>query len=178
MNSRKPVEVSGRPAKRHAVPGPSASEPAPARSRRESDLEHEGALAAAAGRPWYANPFLIPALQPGATPGSWRAWADQRDAWQRGFEARSAAGGKRALEGALLATLVDRRLRWVPAVREQLARDPWSVLRLSAPQRQERDLLGRNWDLAAFECGPVDETACEATFRTVVDRLRDEFDLL
>jgi len=84
---------------------------------------------------------------------------------------------KPALSADLLATLVERRLYWLPAVRATLARDSRCSPRPGPPRRHERDAAGRNWDLRGFACGPIDETDCPADFRTVVDRLRDEFDI-
>lgn len=87
------------------------------------------------------------------------------------------AAPKQALGAHLLATLVERRLQWLPAVRATLARDARCAPRPGLPRRHERDAAGRNWDLRGFACGPIDETDCPADFRTVVDRLRDEFDI-
>jgi len=87
------------------------------------------------------------------------------------------AAPKQALGADLLATLVERRLQWLPAVRATVARDARCTPRPGLPRRHERDAAGRNWDLRGFDCGPIDETACAAAFRTVVDRLRDEFDI-
>lgn len=84
---------------------------------------------------------------------------------------------KQALNAELLATLVERRLHWLPAVRLALARDSRCSPRPGRPCRHERDAAGRNWDLPGFACGPIDERACPEAFRTVVDRLRDEFDI-
>ena len=84
---------------------------------------------------------------------------------------------KQSLGAELLATLVQRRLQWLPAVRAALARDARCSPRPGLPRRHDRDAAGRNWDLRGFTCGPIDETACPADFRTVVDRLRDEFDI-
>jgi hypothetical protein len=103
-------------------------------------------------------------------------------ALQMGGGAAPIAGGprgapKQALGADLLATLVERRLNWLPAVRAALARDARCLPRPGLPCRHERDAAGRNWDLRGFDCGPIDETACPEVFRTVVDRLRDEFDI-
>lgn len=84
---------------------------------------------------------------------------------------------KQALSADLLATLVERRLRWLPPVRAALARDRLCSPRPGLARRHARDAAGRNWDLRGFACGSIDETACPADFRTVVDRLRDEFDI-
>ena len=84
---------------------------------------------------------------------------------------------KQALSAELLATLVERRLRWLPAVRTALALDACCSPRAGLPRHHERDAAGRNWDLPGFACGTIDETTCRDAFRTVVDRLRDEFDI-
>lgn len=87
------------------------------------------------------------------------------------------AVAKQALGADLIATLVKRRLHWLPAVRAARARDSLCLPRPGLPRRHERDAAGRNWDLSGFACGTIDETACPEDFRTVVDRLRDEFDI-
>ena len=84
---------------------------------------------------------------------------------------------KQALGAGLLATLVERRLQRLPAVRAALACDARCSPRPGLARRHERDAAGRNWDLRGFACGPIDETACPEVFRAVVDRLRDEFDI-
>lgn len=90
---------------------------------------------------------------------------------------RGLAAPKQALSAMLLATLVERRLRWLPVVRTAIARDLHCAPRPGLPCHHPRDSAGRNWDLRGFTCGAIDEAACPADFRIVVDRLRDEFDI-
>lgn len=100
--------------------------------------------------------------------------------WSGGAEPTArglAAAPKQALSAKLLATLVERRLRWLPAVRTAIACDRQCAPRPGLPCHHPRDAAGRNWDLRGFTCGAIDEAACPADFRIVVDRLRDEFDI-
>lgn len=53
----------------------------------ESNLERQGADAAAQGRNWQTNPYLRRDLMPASTGESPIRWASKHDAWQRGFEA-------------------------------------------------------------------------------------------
>jgi hypothetical protein len=52
----------------------------------DSVLAACGAQAAAAGLPWYSNPYLRQDHAPRATGESVCEWARKHDAWQRGFE--------------------------------------------------------------------------------------------
>ncbi|HET9646024.1 MAG TPA: CrpP-related protein [Burkholderiaceae bacterium] len=52
----------------------------------ESRLEREGALAAAAGLSWQANPYLKRESMPAATGEPFAEWARKHDAWLRGYE--------------------------------------------------------------------------------------------
>lgn len=145
----------------------------------ESDLERRGAAAAAAGHPWHSNPFLRPENMPAATGETLREWSRKHDAWQRGFEGAVAMAmvDKDTLPAEVLSALVQRRLAWIPAVREELARNRFSELRVEAPRAHERDTQGRNWNIESFECGSLDPGSCAVEFRAAVDRVRDDYDL-
>jgi len=146
-------------------------------------LEHAGARAAAAGRSVQSNPYLLPENIPEATGEPLDEWARKSYAWHEGFVAtvRNVSGAssapKEEMPAAVVATLVNRRLRWVPAVRCELERSQGVVLRVHRHRTHDRDARGRNWDIDDFECGTVHAADCLEDFRAIVDRLRDEFDL-
>jgi hypothetical protein len=150
----------------------------------ESKLEHDGARAAAHGQSWRTNPFLQTQNMPQATGDSLCAWSCRHDAWQRGFESYFQLGPefarrhKEKLSADLLRTLVERRLQWLPSMRAYMARHPWALLRLPSPTRHERDLEGRNWDLGAAGYGMTGSSQIDSELRTLVDRLRGQYDLL
>lgn len=105
----------------------------------------------------------------GLTAESVGAWSRERDALN--------PAGKERLGREVLASIVERRARWIPDVRAELARHPSAVLRVEMPYPHSRDLRGRNWDVDSFECGAVRAGPTEAAFRTTVDQLRDIYDL-
>ncbi|WKB55430.1 CrpP-related protein [Eleftheria terrae] len=145
----------------------------------ESNLERDGARAAQADHSWRANPFLQRENMPGATGETLREWSRKHDAWQRGYEghdADSPSTPKEALPSELLADVVEDRLRTVPRIREALQQG-FATLRVALPQPHARDAAGRNWDLEGFECGTLQADDCDAEFRSVVDALRDRYDL-
>jgi hypothetical protein len=145
----------------------------------ESVLEQDGARAAQDGRSWQCNPYLRRENMPQATGETLQEWSRKHDAWQRGFEGRAAAvlQTKEALPAEVLVTVIASRLRDLPAVREELARDRYCVVRVELPRAHPRDHHGRNWDVDSFECGNVDPGSCETAFRAEVDQVRDRYDL-
>jgi len=147
----------------------------------DAQLVREGERAAAAGLAWHSNPYLRKENMPAATGETLHEWSRKHDAWQRGFEgsAPQPSGGfaKEELPADMLVEMLERRIRSIPGVRLELQRNRWCILRVSAPQRCDRDADGRNWDVSSFECGTLDEWACRADFRSVVDELRDRYDL-
>lgn len=163
-----------------AAEAPGAGRPTD-RLADEAGLEREGERAATTGRSWHSNPYLRKENMPGATGESLREWSRKHDAWQRGFEGSTPqpCGGvaKEELAADLLADLLQRRIREMASVRLELQRNRWSNVRVGPPRRCERDAEGRNWDVHSFECGALDESACPAEFRALVDELRDRYDL-
>ena len=149
----------------------------------QKKLEREGARAAAAGRGIQSNPYLRPDSMSAATGEPLQEWARKNDAWHDGFvdASRTAPGTpsarKEPMPAAVLASMVNRRLRWVPEIRGELECHQGVTLRVKRPDAHDRDLQGRNWDINSFECGAVHATDCPQPFRAIVDRLRDEFDL-
>lgn len=149
----------------------------------ESALEREGAQAATRGASWHSNPFLLRPNMPQATGESLADWSARHDAWQRGFEGHFQLGPdvarrrKDPMTAALLMTLVQRRLHWLPSARAHTAAHPQTVLRLPVPTAHERDHAGRNWDMEHLEGGSRHDVQLEVEFRSVVERLRDQYDI-
>jgi hypothetical protein len=149
----------------------------------QNQLEHDGARAAASGRGVRSNPYLLPENMPATTGEPLDEWSRKNDAWHEGFVAASRtlpltpSASKEQIPAAVVTTMVTRRLRWVPAVRDELERHHGTVLRVRPPRAHDRDSEGRNWDIDDFECGAVHAAHCAQQFRAIVDRLRDEFDL-
>lgn len=150
----------------------------------ESALEREGALAAAQGQSWRSNPFLQKHNMPQASGESLGDWSHRHDAWQRGFEGYFQLGPEFArrrkdmLSAEVLKTLVERRLQCLPAMRSFMAKHPRFVLRLPLPTRHDRDQQGRDWDLEDFERSMVGTAQIDAELRSIVDRLRRQYDIL
>jgi len=92
-------------------------------------------------------------------------------------ERKKADPKKEKMPAAVLAAMINRRLRWVPQVHEELARNSAARLRPYTPEAHDLDPQGRSWDTGGFECGSLNTLDCERQFRLIVDRLRDEFDL-
>lgn len=150
----------------------------------ESKLECEGARAASQGQSWRTNPWLHAQNMPQATGESLGDWSRRHDAWQRGFEGYFQLGPEFArrrkdkLSAEELKTLVERRLQWLPAMRSFVAKHPRFVLRLPFPTKHERDHQGRDWNLEDFERSMVGTAQIDAELRSIVDRLRRQYDIL
>jgi hypothetical protein len=118
---------------------------------------------------------------PVATGETLREWSRKHDAWQHGFEGStyqpSGGAAKEELVADMLMNVLQQRVRRMSCVQLEIERHPSCIVRVSPPQRCERDAHGRNWDLASFQCGSLDESACRSDFRAIVDELRDRYDL-
>lgn len=145
----------------------------------EAALEREGAGAAHAGQSWQSNPYLRRQNMPLATGETVQLWSRKHDAWQRGFEGQAAVElqTKEALPAEFIAAVVEHRLRGIPQVCMEIARNRYSVVRVELPRSHLRDENGRNWDVDGFVCGGLDSDGCSADFRAAVDAVRDRYDL-
>jgi hypothetical protein len=87
------------------------------------------------------------------------------------------ANPKESLQPQFLATLVERRLRAVPALHAAIEQDPSFTLRVGRPRLHARDSHGRNWNIDAFQTGFLHWPQSHGEFRAIVDGLRAEYDL-
>ncbi len=76
---------------------------------------------------------------------------------------------KRERAARALQDEVSRRIQRIDDIVEDSAR-----IRVPAPQAHPRDARGRNWDMKAFG----NAGGYERSIRAVVDKARDEFDLV
>ncbi|WP_043458448.1 CrpP-related protein [Azohydromonas australica] len=149
----------------------------------QSALERDGAQAASRGASWRSNPFLLRENMPQATGESLADWSGRHDAWQRGFEGYFQLGPdfaqrrKEPLTPALLTTLVQRRMHWLLSARTPVAVLPQTLLQIPVPTEHARDEVGRNWNMERLEHGARQDAQLEAEFRSVVERLRCQYDL-
>lgn len=143
------------------------------RTTEEVVLAQEGDRTARSGGHWSANPYLKRENMPGATGDSLQNWACKHDAWQRGFDGEQGQA-KEALAPLMLAEMLERRLRSMPRIQQELAQG--AILRIAIPFPQARDHLGRNWDVEGFECGTL-AAAVDDEFRKIADALRAAYDL-
>lgn len=145
----------------------------------DKQIQRDAARAARDGNGTEANPYLRAENMPSQTGESLADWARHHDTWREAYQDTlepQAGHHKEVLPAAVLVTMVNRRLRWVPEVRHVIDSGDHPI-RIHRPLKQERDPQGRNWDIDGFECGDIDSGACEPAFRRIVDRLRDEYDL-
>jgi hypothetical protein len=80
---------------------------------------------------------------------------------------------KPARTGEQLRAMVQLRVDALPEVQRRRA-DGRATPVVGPPARQPRDRLGHNWDMAA----PQHNTGLLASFREIVDALRDAYDLV
>lgn len=80
---------------------------------------------------------------------------------------------KPARPGHQLRAMVQVRLIAQPEVQRRISVDPRSAPECGLPSHHERDAHGRNWNIEQLEGG----AGLERTFRTIVDSLRDAYDL-
>lgn len=84
---------------------------------------------------------------------------------------------KESLQSQRLAMLAECRLRAVPLLLAAIEQDPSFTLRIGRPRPHGRDSHGRNWNIDAFQTGFLHWPQGHSEFRTIVDGLRDEYDL-
>jgi hypothetical protein len=72
---------------------------------------------------------------------------------------------------------VEQSLRLVPMLRAALEYDATFELSIGSPHLHERDVRGRNWNIAGFRSGFVFWPQCQEEFRFIVDRLRERYDM-
>lgn len=72
---------------------------------------------------------------------------------------------------------VEQQLRLVPMLSVALEHDASFELLVGSPRPHDRDVRGRNWNIAGFRSGFLFWPQCQAEFRLIVDRLRDRYDL-
>ncbi|HET9646027.1 MAG TPA: CrpP-related protein [Burkholderiaceae bacterium] len=148
----------------------------------DQTIVRDGACVAASGDSSKSNPYLLPENMPGITGEPFGQWARKHDDWMNGFEDErrrigDPSGPKIGMPAAVLCALVTRRFRRVPAICLELDNDPRASLCVQRPARHERDAQGRNWDIAEFRCGAAEVQRHAPTFRSIVDHLRDQYDL-
>ena len=87
------------------------------------------------------------------------------------------ANAKESLQPQHLVMLAEGRLRAVPLLHAAIEQDASFTLRVSRPRPHGRDSHGRNWNIDAFQTGFLHWPQGHGDFRTIVDGLRDEYDL-
>lgn len=75
--------------------------------------------------------------------------------------------------GEQLRAMVQVRLIAQPEVQRRIAESPRNAPVVGPAKRHERDDKGRSWDIEELSGG----AGLERTFRTIVDSLRDAYDL-
>ena len=85
---------------------------------------------------------------------------------------------KQLVSADVLVTLVRQGLDGLPLFSAALTANPDFSIRVGTLRRHDRDVVGRTWNIEAFETDFLYWPQCQAEFRFIVDRLRASYDIV